>query len=318
MPDALAPERVLITGAGGFIGRHLLRALTTVGCHPVALTRFPEPLRAEFGAAVQSVAVDWDDPSSVARVIEAVRPSVVFHLAGVRVADSETNSATRNWQGNVELTENFLRALEATELRRFVALGTAEEYGVTVGPVTEDQPARPVTTYGRAKAEVTRTLLGMNQRQGFPVVALRPFTVYGPEQPVRMFIAQGVEHAVAGRSFAMTEGTQKRDLVYIDDVVRALIAAATAPGVAGSVINLGSGQPRPLREVAEIIWRLADSKAPLQVGARPAPPEELHDTWADVSRAKELLDWTPQVELEQGLLTTINWEREQGQAASGR
>jgi nucleoside-diphosphate-sugar epimerase len=318
MPDALAPERILITGAGGFIGRHLLRRLTTSGCNPVALTRFPGPLRAEFGGAVQTVAIDWDDPSAVARVIEEVKPSVLFHLAGVRVADGETNSATRNWQGNVELTENLLSALATTALNRFIALGTAEEYGAVAGPVAEDQLAEPVTGYGRAKAEVTKMLLAKYQREGFPAAVLRPFTVYGPGQPARMFIAQAVEHAVAGRSFAMTEGRQRRDLVYIEDIVRALIAAGNVPGIEGAVMNLGSGRPRQLREVAETVWRLADSKAPLQVGARPAPPEELHDTWANPSRAKERLDWTPEIELEQGLLTTINWEREQMRVANGR
>lgn len=318
MPEALAHERILVTGANGFIGRHLLRVLTASGCRPVALTRTPEVLRTEFGETAEVLGIDWDDEAALRRTIEAADPTLVFHLAGQRASDGEENAADRNWSGNVGLAERLLRALASREIRRLVTVGTAEENGASTGRLSEAQRDDPLTSYGRAKAAVTRMLLERHRTDKFPAVVLRPFTVYGPEQPSRMFIAQAIHQAVFGEPFAMTEGRQKRDLVYVSDVVRGLIAAASAADVDGAVINLGSGKALPLREVAATIWRLTGSLAPLQIGARPAPPDELHDTWADISRAKELLDWEPQIDLEEGLSKTISWERERSGIANDR
>jgi nucleoside-diphosphate-sugar epimerase len=149
----------------------------------------------------------------------------------------------------------------------------------------------------------------MHASEGCPVVILRPFSVYGPHQPGYMFVAEAIDCALSGQPFRMTHGRQKRDLVYVDDVVRALIAAARTEGLEGQAINIGSGRPLPLRDVAALILRLSESRAPLLIGARNAPAEETHDTWADISLARRLLDWEPRVELEDGLRRTIQWAR---------
>jgi nucleoside-diphosphate-sugar epimerase len=126
-----------------------------------------------------------------------------------------------------------------------------------------------------------------------------------------MFIAQAVEAVVRNLPFRMSHGEQRRDLLYVDDLVCGLIAAATVPGIEGRIINLGSGQPVRLRDVAKRIWQLVDSSAPLLIGARSATMEQLHDTWADISLARELLDWEPQIDLDNGLRETIHWARMQ-------
>jgi nucleoside-diphosphate-sugar epimerase len=312
MPKPLAHERILVTGGTGFLGSHLLRALVDAGCSPVATTRSLNRLgpAKELGSAVRWVEADLNDPQSLEQLRAEGGSQLVFHLAGVRVPDRQENAAELNWQGNVVATENLLRALpQGGEIERFITVGSAEEYGAKAGAMREEDAPQPVTSYGKAKAQATAMVSRWASDHSLRAVVLRPFSIYGPAQPPQMFIAQAVEHAVSGRSFAMTEGTQKRDLVYVADVVRALMSAVTAVNGVAEVINVGSGQAHSLREVAESIWQLSGTKAELQVGMRSAPPEELHDTWADISRAREWLNWEPLVDLDEGLRRTIAWER---------
>jgi nucleoside-diphosphate-sugar epimerase len=125
-----------------------------------------------------------------------------------------------------------------------------------------------------------------------------------------MFVANAVRCAVKGLPFEMTEGTEKRDLVYVEDVVNALIIVANSREASGQVFNIGSGEARALRDVAELIWKLAESDPSLlKVGARIASPDELQDIWADISKAEDLLQWQPQIGLEEGLKKTIEWEK---------
>ena len=311
MPDTLARERILVTGGSGFIGQHLLRALVALGSRPTATTRSLTELQVphDLRDAVDWVKIDWLDQPAIDQVWRQERPEVLFHLAGVRLADVDKWTDKQNWDGNAQLLEDLLVGERLDGIRRMVSVGSAEEYGDRDQVLTESLPLEPVTFYGLAKMNCTLQLLFNYEYHGLPVTILRPFSVYGPGQPDRMFVAQAIAHAVSDRPFAMTEGRQRRDLVHVDDMIRALLAAAVADGVDGQVINIASGEPRPLREVAEMIWRLSGTTAELQIGARPAPPEELHDTWADISRARELLKWEPRVDLETGLRQTIDWAR---------
>jgi dTDP-L-rhamnose 4-epimerase len=126
-----------------------------------------------------------------------------------------------------------------------------------------------------------------------------------------MFVSEAIDCAVRGLPFRMTEGRQKRDLIYVDDAISAFIAAAESPSVDGQIINIGSGEAHALRDVAQLIWQLSGTDAPLMIGARSAGATELHDTWADIERAQEMINWAPQVSLEDGLTQMIAWARTQ-------
>lgn len=128
--------------------------------------------------------------------------------------------------------------------------------------------------------------LVMHETGGYPVVILRPFTVYGPGQPPTMFVAEAVESAVNALPFRMSEGTQKRDLVYVEEVVSAILASMHAPSIEGRVINIGTGEAHALRDVAALIWKLNESRTPLLIGDLNASSNEMYDTWADVGLAR--------------------------------
>lgn len=306
-------EKIVVTGGTGFIGQHLLDALVHSGYNPTAIVRrleqindVPAPLREH----VRWIELDLLDQESVSGFIETEKPSVLFHLAGTRGADVEGgNAASLCQELNVNATVHLLEAANRAGTQRIVIAGSAEEYGNQSGPFDETSPLKPVSVYGKSKAEASRLALEMHERGKCPVVIVRLFTVYGPCQPPGMFVSDAIESAVNNASFSMSEGTQQRDLVFVDDIVTALIACARTPGIEGKVFNLGSGRPIRLLDLAHMIWSVSNSSASLNVGVRARKNDEMQVTWADSSLARQYLGWSPRVDLETGLRAMIDWAR---------
>lgn len=314
MLQAPSFEKIVVTGGIGFIGQHLLDALVKGGYCPTAITRrleqindVPAPLRER----VRWIELDLLDQESVSRFIEAEKPSVLFHLAGTRGTGNESGNVASICQKlNVDATVHLLKAANDVGAERIVIAGSAEEYGNQSAPFDETSPLDPVSVYGQSKAEASRLALELHERENCPVVIVRLFTVYGPAQPRGMFVSDAVAAAVNSESFPMSEGTQERDLVYVDDVVTALIAAGRKQGIEGRVFNLGSGRPVRLRDVAEMIWRISETGAALLIGTRVRADDDMQVTWAKISLALEYLGWEPHVSLEDGLRRTIHWAKE--------
>jgi nucleoside-diphosphate-sugar epimerase len=304
-------ERVAITGGTGFIGGHLTRALVGMGCRPVLLARAVkrDGQFADLHDRVRWMRVDLEEPRALWNAVREFRPKTVIHLAGVLGRGDAGAASVACAEMNVAATVRLLDAAMRAGAQRVVILGSAEEYGDQQGPLHEELPVFPVSPYGIAKAAASNFAKALHAKVGCPVVVARPFSAYGPGQPAGMFVAQAVDAALRNLPFRMSHGEQRRDLVFVGDVASGLIAAAGAPRVEGRVINLGSGRPHRLRDVAEMIWRLAGATAPLLIGARAASMEQLHDTWADTALARRLLGWESRVELETGLRQTIQWAR---------
>lgn len=321
VPHASSFKKILVTGGAGFIGQHLLNALVTSGHQPTALTRSVskvENLTPDLKERVRWRELDLLNQEAVRAFVKAERPSVIFHLAGTRGKGTFEVAQTICHRLNVEATATMLESSKEAGVERVVLVGSAEEYGRQAGQLKESLPLTPVSAYGISKAAATRLAREMFEVENFPVVIVRPFTVYGPAQPSYMFVAAAIESAVSGKPFRMTEGVQRRDLVYVDDAVRALLLAASVPQLEGRGINIGSGRAETLLEIARLIWKLSESRAPLLVGERVATPDETHNTWADITLARELLNWEPRVSLEDGLRATIEWARGQQERAAKR
>ncbi len=301
MQDRPFLEPVLVTGANGFIGGHVVRALVLSGCRPVLAARWPKEAGDQTVSSLKRAHFDLTDDYSLKKLVDDERPATLIHLAGTR----GSTAAEINFYATGRLLEYATRA----GVKRIVTLGSAEEYGDQPGPLAESLQSSPTTAYGISKALATGHALMLHERDACPVAVLRPFSVYGPGQPRAMFIAQAISAALDNSPFEMSRGEQMRDLIFVDDVARGILAAAREPDVEGKVINLGSGRPRKLKDVAALIWELTGAQSPLLVGARSAPPEELYDTWADTATARRLLKWEASVNLEEGLRRTIEFSR---------
>jgi nucleoside-diphosphate-sugar epimerase len=307
MHDIGSLEKVAVTGATGFIGRHLVPELAVLGLPLVlSITSAKDRERfAVYGDSVRAELVDPSDPASLAGLIRKERPAAVIHLAGTRGRSEIKRAAVACLESNTLTTAHLLSAALDAGVKRIVIMGSADEYGNQPCPLSESLAMVPESPYGISKAAATALALAMHKSEGCPVVVLRPFSVYGPGQPLDMFVAEAVNAAVRQAPLRTTGGVQRRDLIFVRDVVQAIISATSTPGIEGNVINIGSGQAYRLRDVANLIWKLTGSSSPLLIGDRQDPYYKLNDTWANVDKAWSMLGWRSTTDLGAGLAETI-------------
>jgi nucleoside-diphosphate-sugar epimerase len=252
--------------------------------------------------------------------VTAARPSVVFHLAAVGATNVHVSPSLAT-RVNVEGTINLLEALNG-EYRVFVNTGTCHEYGDNQPPFSEDQDPRPKLPYAITKTAAWHFCRHFHQSKGWPIVSVRPFSVYGPRQAANTFVSACIRAALSGIPFDMTPGEQKRDWIYVQDVVKGLLAAAQEPAAIGRTFNLCTGRETSLYEVAQIIVRQVAARqgaplgrlssagrppsAAINRGALAYRPEEIWRLVGSPARAQEVLGWTADTSIEQGIRQTIS------------
>jgi nucleoside-diphosphate-sugar epimerase len=300
---ALESQRVLITGAAGFIGSHLTRRLIAEGAHVAAcvLNESDQRTLADVAGDVSFYKVDIGDPADVEQAVTRTRPGIIFHLAAVGMS-----MPCASWQAavrvNVEGTRNLIEAARQVGVQRFVHTGTAFEHGY---PDDVEQ----MDSLGMYAASKTAASQLVRDSRGLSAVILRLFAVYGPGQSAQSLVPGAVLAALAGRDFATTRGEQGRDFVFIGDVVEGYVRAAIAGGIDGQAIDLGTGVTCSVQELVTRIFELAGSSARPLIGALPYRSGEMMHQVADPRPARELLGWQAGVSLEAGLRQTIEWYR---------
>jgi UDP-glucose 4-epimerase len=307
--------RVLVTGGSGYIGGRLCTALAAAGAAVTATSR--AVAEGERGA-VRWVRGDLTSQAFTERLLQDADPEYVFHLAAYKkraTSPSDFRDAMAvNYSGLLNLVS---AASTGARLRRFIAMGTCEEYGPLPAPFRESAREMPGNAYGVSKLAATHLLQTLHRTAQFPAVVLRPSLAYGPGQADDMMLPALIRNLIQGRPFAMTAGAQTRDFVYIDDVIEALLLAATAGDASGQVINISSGEPVSVRSLALRAAELVGANAvPLlgfgQVDYRPG---EAMNYWAAPDLAHDLLSWKATTPLETGLEKTVAFYRHQARTA---
>jgi nucleoside-diphosphate-sugar epimerase len=302
---ALRDASILVTGATGFIGPHLVHRLTAAGAQVTCLI-LSETELCGLPASVTGHVADLRDASAVRAIVRAVRPAIVFHLAAVGVTEFGIDPVAAV-QVNVEGTLNLLTALEGTGYRRFIFVGTGHEYGSNPPPFREEQPPAPANVYAASKSAAWLFCQMYHRARGWPVVCVRPFGVYGPGQRPPAFLPALIQTALRGQNFPMTGGEQVRDLIYVEDVVEGMVRAATMPGIEGQVFNLCSGEGVSLVKLARRVVTLMGDPIRVNLGALPYRSGEMWRMVGDNSQARQALEWQPTTPLDEGLRRTIAW-----------
>jgi nucleoside-diphosphate-sugar epimerase len=298
--------RVLVTGATGFIGSHLAERLVAEGAEVILLVK-PGASKANVASILDKVhihEVDLREGEMVRQLVRECRPSKIYHLAAVGVTEPDIDSRLAV-QVNVVGTLNLLEALRETDCDCVINTGTCYEYGHNTPPMHEDQMVDPINAYAASKSAAWLFCNMYYRTRGYPIVTVRPFTVYGPRQSERALIPQVILHALRGEDFPMTGGEQGRDWIYVDDVVEGIFRASLAEAAIGQVINLCTGKERTVREVVEKVLELMGNPIQPLIGALPYRRSEVWHLVGDNARARGLLGWEPQVSLEEGLRRTI-------------
>jgi nucleoside-diphosphate-sugar epimerase len=295
-------RRVLITGARGFIGTRLLRALTARGDEVHAVSREPT------GDRTRDVCWWQTDLSDVARVrdlVGQVKPQVVFHLASHVVGARSMDLVLPTFRDNLASTVNLLMAASETGCQRVVVTGSLEE------PDAGESEAVPSSPYAAAKWGASAYARMFHALYACPVVILRLFMVYGPGQAdTRKLIPYVTLSLLQGRRPSLTSGARPVDWIYVDDVVDALILAGQRPGIEGRTIEVGSGHLVTVREVVEHLVALIDPSIVPDFGAVPDRPLERVRA-ADVDATDRLLGPCSRTPLIVGLRNTVTWYRDQ-------
>ena len=304
-------RRVLVTGATGFIGRHLCAALQQSGAVVLATSR--SPIEGSL-IGVGLISGDITDAGFVAQLVAKNQPEYVFHLAAFKKRSHGMADFRLAADTNFLATANLAMACQASpSFRQLVALGTCEEYGPAGTPFREESREMPANSYAVTKLAATYFLQTMHRASRFPVVILRPTLAYGPGQGVDMMLPALIRSLLAGRRFPMTPAAQTRDYVYIDDLVQAMLLASGNPSVCGQVMNVSSGEPVALRTIAEQVAALVGGEVAdlLDFGVFDYRPGEAMSYWADPAAIQSKLGWRLLTGLQEGLLRTVDFYRAQ-------
>ncbi|OGR69971.1 MAG: hypothetical protein A2089_11500 [Elusimicrobia bacterium GWD2_63_28] len=289
-------RRVLVTGGAGFIGARLCAALRGAGAKVFCLDA-----RAAGAGALKC---DLSDEEAVKAAVGKAKPEIVFHLAALTDRDPAPALLGRMLGTNLQGARNLLEALRERGCRAAVFSGTAEEYGRGPAPYREAQPEDPVGPYSFSKACATQLALFYHRVHGVPATVLRPTLAYGPGQPPTMFLPALLITLRRGEPFEMTAGGQTRDFVFVDDLVEAYLLAGLAKAAAGQVINIGSGRPVKIKDLALLAARVTGRAGLLKMGAKPYRPAEIMNYFASAAKARRLLGWRPRTSLAAGLKLT--------------
>ena len=297
--------RLLVIGGTGFIGSHLLAAtkddwqVTSVSLNP------PSPQR--FVSSVRYLKLDLTNYSAVNEVLSENYDYVV-NLGGYVDHTLFQDGGHALINTHFLALKNLISVLSRKSLKRFVHIGSSDEYGNLPAPQNENLREQPISPYSLAKVACTHLLQMLYRTEEFPAVVLRVFLTYGPNQDGKRFLPQIIKACLSGDEFPTSAGYQHRDFCYVEDVVSAILLSLNSNKVEGQVINIASGIPVSIREIIDITRDLIGSGHP-QYGKIPYRPSENMYLYASIEKAKNILCWTPEVNLQEGLIRTIESQK---------
>ena len=300
---------VLVTGGAGFLGARLARRLVARG-DAVHLIVRPSTDLARIDDLIGHVTLhhgDLTDADGLAAIVGLVEPRTVFHIAATGAYGADNGAAL--FRDSVLATFNVLQATAPLRDCRIIHTASSLEPGPRPEPIREDDPFAPVAPYGAAKAAAT-LLARQAAAGGRRVVMLRPFAIYGPGEPARRLIPTAIRAALTGTPLRLTAPGYTRDLIFVEDVVDAYIAAATTEGIDGELINVATGRPTANEETVRLIARITGRAIAIAPEPFPARATDTAVWCADVHKAQRLLGWRAAHDLEQGLAKTIAWHVE--------
>lgn len=313
-----ARKKILVTGAGGFIGSHLVERLVRDGHKVRALVHYNsrndwgnlELLDSVVKSELDVVTGDIADPFSVHHAIKGVQ--VVYHLSSL-IAIPYSYLAPQSYvQTNVQGAINILQAARDEGVERVVHTSTSECYGTAqYVPIDEKHPLQGQSPYSASKIGADMLAESYWRSFGLPVAIIRPFNTFGPRQSARAVIPTIISQALKGGTIKLGSLSPTRDMNYVDNTVDGFLAVASHPDAVGQVINVGSGREIGVGDLARLIVGLIGSKSEVVEDAQRIRPanSEVERLLCDHGKATQLLGWAPRVGLEEGLQRSIEWFR---------
>lgn len=309
-------SKVLVTGAGGFIGSHLAEELVRRGAAVKAFVRYNsrndrgliEILPSQVKDSMEVIMADLRNPEAIQSAARDI--DIVFHLAALIAIPYSYVYPREVAETNVMGTLNILDAAKQYGIKKIIHTSTSEVYGTAqYAPIDEQHPLQGQSPYSASKIGADKLVESYVRSFDIPVATVRPFNTYGPRQSARAVVPTIISQALTQDEMHLGSLFPTRDLTYVKDIVDGFIKAAESDKCVGEVINLGSGFEISIGDLAQKILNLLkkETKIVSESNRKRPPKSEVKRLIADTSKAKQLLGWQPTVSLDEGLDRTIEW-----------
>ena len=306
--EKIKNKEILIIGGTGFIGKHLVKKCLDIGLKVTSLSLNKRKKEGVF-KKVKYIYADFTKSRLLKKKIKTDFDYIV-NLGGY--IDHSTNKIKKIKiiKNHFDSTVNLI-LLKKKKLKRYIHIGSSDEYGDSPSPQHEEIREKPISPYSLAKASGTHLLQMLHRTERYPAVILRLFLSYGPGQNSNRFIPQIILGCLRDNYFPTSSGMQVRDLCYVKDTIDAIVKAMLIDESIGHVINIASGQPITIRKVIEKVVTMVGKGRP-NFGEISYRPGENMSLYANTKKAEKILDWRPVVSLEEGLESVIQWYAKHG------
>lgn len=317
----LKGKKVFVTGAGGFIGSHLVEALLAKGCTVKALAQYNsrglhgwlDSIDTAHKDSLQIFLGDVRDPNQMKELTEDVQ--VVFNLAALIAIPYSYSAPDSYIDTNVKGALNIVQAARTNSIEKVIQISTSEVYGTAqIVPISETHILRGQSPYAASKIGADQIAMSFYHAFGTPVSIIRPFNTFGPRQSARAVIPTIISQLARGEQRVKLGAiSPTRDFTYVDDTASGIISAAETDASIGQTINLGTGHEFSIGETAELIARIMNTEIKIETENKRIRPEssEVERLCSDNSKAAKILNWHPKLEgkkgFEEGLKKTIDW-----------
>jgi|SRR3989344_1769551 len=303
-------KRALVTGAGGFVGANLVRSLVEQEYEVHVIVR-GNMLRWRLKDIQRNIILhnaDLCDREALKHAVAASAPHEIFHLATAGVYGGKSLPDQDIVETNLVGFLNLIEAADFVNYDAFINTGSSSEYGIARVPMREDMDMVPQNTYGISKLAATQYASLVAKTKSRPIVTLRIFSPYGHFDDERRLIVYAITHMLTGGALTLGDPHSVRDYIYIDDVLRAYFCAVeNALQWRGETFNVGSGTETSIEKVVSLLQRITKSQSKITWANQSQRPWESPRWEADISKARQKLGWKPDISLEEGLLRTVNW-----------
>lgn len=309
-------KKVLITGAGGFIGSHLTEALVREGAIVKAFVHYNsrndygliEDLDKDVQDSIEVISSDIADPVSVYNVMKDI--DIVYHLAALIGIPYSYHSPNSYVETNIKGTLNILNAARELDTSKIVHTSTSEVYGTAIyTPIDENHPLQAQSPYAATKIAADKLAESYYLSFNLPVTIIRPFNTYGPRQSLRAVIPTIISQALKSNKIKLGNTSTVRDFNYVKDTVSGFIRVAQCDYNNGHVTNIGSGIGVTINQLVEKISIILNCELSIETDEDRFRPEksEVYKLICNATNATELAGWKPEYTLEEGLKETVNW-----------